>query len=206
VKYTDPEGLSQEYTIDGNYVGKLNDGLDGIRVVEFTYVGSATSRKDFCGYLKNQDGAIMNSSDFNKFTAAVYGETSANKDEAYAIADTIMNESKYSGRSPIDIIENTGIYGYNDSTKSYANENAKIGTDARLVYSRAAVIDALFGDTDGSNGHYFWEGTKFLKPGNYFYNKMQGSNAIFKSDLIIGETTFIKYNPANPSYGMRVWP
>lgn len=23
---------------------------------------------------------------------------------------------------------------------------------------------------------------------------------------LIGKTTFIKYNPADPSYGMRVWP
>ncbi|WP_253694457.1 MULTISPECIES: RHS repeat-associated core domain-containing protein [unclassified Treponema] len=206
VKYIDPDGRSDEYTIDGDYVGHINDNIDGIHVVEFTYVGSATSRKDSRGYLKNQDGSIMSSSDFNKFTAAVYGETSGNKDESYAIADTIMNESKYSGRTPIDIIENTGIYGYNDSTKSYTEENVKTGTDDRLTYSRAAVIDALLGDSDSSNGHYFWEGTKLLKDGNYFYDRMKGPNAIFKSDISIGGTTFIKYNPANPVYGRRVWP
>ncbi|AGT44107.1 YD repeat-containing protein [Treponema pedis str. T A4] len=74
VKYTDPDGRSDEYTIDGDYIGHINDNIDGIHVVEFTYVGSATSRKDSHGYLKNQDGSIMSASDFNNIVALIFSE------------------------------------------------------------------------------------------------------------------------------------
>ena len=199
--------MSEMYTEDGAYVGNKDDGIDGILVVQYQYQSSASSILVEIGFLKNKDGSIMSSADFNKFTAAVYGESSGNKDESYAIADVIINQSDYSGRSPIDIIENTGIYGYNESSQNAATSGASSNTDSKLVQARGAVIDSLMGSTDSSRGAYFWEGTQFLSDSsNYFASRMSGANPIFVSTCVIGGTTFIKYNPKNKSYGRRVWP
>ncbi len=55
---------------------------------------------------------------FNTYTAAVYGETSGNAEESRGIADVIMNRAQVSGRTTTDIIQNTGIYGYNEASRS----------------------------------------------------------------------------------------
>lgn len=206
------------YTEDGTYVGNKDDGIDGILVVKYQYQTSASCRLVEIGFLKNKDGSIMSIADYNKFTAAVYGETSGNKDESYAIADVIMNRSNYSGRSPIDIIQNTGIYGYNESSQNAAMSGSKSNADSKLVQARGAVIDALMGNSDSSNGAYFWEGTKYITQGSIYYNAnnwfvKQGCGTTpgtvsgvinYLETITIGETVFIINNPKY--HGKRCYP
>ncbi len=79
--------------------------------------------------------------------------------------------------------------------------------NARLTTSRAAVIDALTGSTDTSQGAYFWEGTNLLSnPANYFASRMAQNPPVFETTTVLGGTTFMRYNPDNPNYANQNWP
>ncbi len=96
--------------------------------------------------------------DFNKYTAAVFGESSGNAKESRAIADVIENRANFTGDSTTTIIETSGIYGYNKTNLTTATNDSTSNGNANLVTARAGVIGSMMSPTDTSGGAYFWDG------------------------------------------------
>ena len=104
MNWVDPWGLSasdgqgrREYSIDGAYLGGTTTGVNGIRISQYVYSGSASAGKLDLGFLRNKDGSLLTQKDFDTIVAAVVGEASEknNVEEADAIADVIMNRAVY---------------------------------------------------------------------------------------------------------------
>jgi RHS repeat-associated protein len=201
VKYTDPDGRDDVYyNTSGQYVETIQSETSDV------YLRGTTG----------ENTRITTASEFNKFTAAVLGESSGNATESEALEHVIMNRSGYTGRSISDIIDNTGIYGYTGTNQTVADNGATSDNNTNLANARAGVIHAFTGN-DTSNGAYFWEGTTFLNPESPLYNQNNwfvrsgwgttpGTDGIinYLETTTIGGTVFM-YN--NPQYhGNRRYP
>ena len=139
----DPDGQGDYYAKNGKwqYTDKKSDG--------FAYVednrGSHTFNKQ--KYTK----LPISNSVLNQYANTVAKESSGNKEESYAIANTIMNISQYKKKSIEKTMQTEGIYGYNDGGKSTKyNNNEKYGMEA--------VLNALTNGKDYSNGALRWDG------------------------------------------------
>ena len=196
VKYIDPTGRDDlYYDVNGRYLNTVASETNDV-------------------YLRQgSDDNITNTSistreEFNKVTAAVFGESSGNAAESNAIADVIMNRATSTGRTISDIVENTRIYGYNENSRTTTDNGVASNTDTTLNTARAAAIHGYTG-TDTSSGAYFWEGTTFLDPQSQNYNPTNwfvrmgwGTTVGTTSNVIsylvtttIGGTTFMRNNP-----------
>jgi hypothetical protein len=203
VKYTDPDGRDdQYYNASGQYIETVQSETSDV-------------------YLRTGSGEdvtntrITTAAEFNKFTAAVFGESSGNATESEAIAHVIMNRSDYTGRSIDNIIDNSGIYGYTNANQVVADNGATSNNNTNLVNARAGVIHAFTGN-DTSNGAYFWEGTAFLTPESPLYNQNNwfvrsgwgttpGTGGIinYLETTTIGGTVFMRNNPQH--HGNRLY-
>ena len=201
VKYTDPTGRDDIYYDEyGKYIETIESQTTNV-------------------YLRNEAGdntLLTNVTEFNKFTAAVYGESSGNSAESTAIANVIMNRSDYTGRTVSDIIDNTGIYGYSEANQAIATNGTNSNSNESLTNARAGVIQALMGN-DISNGAYFFEGLTFITPESPNYNEnnwfvKQGWGTTpgtagkinYLETTRIGGTVFMQNNPQY--HGNRRYP
>lgn len=210
------KGAKYQYYLDserdsfGNeirYEYEKEDGADG------QYLNTVASETNDVYLRQGSDDNITNTristrEEFNKVTAAVFGESSGNAAESNAIADVIMNRATSTGRTISDIVENTGIYGYNENSRTTTDNGVASNTDTTLNTARAAAIHGYTG-TDTSSGAYFWEGTTFLDPQSQNYNPTNwfvrmgwGTTVGTTSNVIsylvtttIGRTTFMRNNP-----------
>ena len=146
--------------MDGAYLGGTTTGINGIKVSTYIYKGSASAGKLDLGFLRNRDGSLLTQEDFDTIVAAVVGEASKkhNLEEAYAIADVIMNRANYTQETAAHIVKSSGIRGYNDESITRVSKNEMLNIDKGITNARAAVIDAFIGTVDSSNGAYFWDG------------------------------------------------
>ena len=210
------KGAKYQYYLDserdsfGNeirYEYEKEDDADG------QYLNTVASETNDVYLRQGSDDNITNTristrEEFNKVTAAVFGESSGNAAESNAIADVIMNRATSAGRTISDIVENTGTYGYNENSRTTTDNGVASNTDTTLNTARAAAIHGYTG-TDTSSGAYFWEGTTFLDPQSQNYNPTNwfvrmgwGTTVGTTSNVIsylvtttIGRTTFMRNNP-----------
>jgi len=204
VKYRDPDGRDDNYyDSNGNYLETIQSETSDV------YLRSNTG----------ENTRITTVAEFNKFSAAVFGESSGNVSESAAIAHVIMNRSKAPGRirSISQIIDEPNQFvGYTPDTQAVADNGAILNTSQKLVNSRAGVIHA-FTENDTSNGSYFHEGLKFLlpespyyNPDNYYVRKGWGTTPgadgriNFLENTRIGGTVFMRNNPEY--HGNRRYP
>ncbi len=154
---------------------------------------------------------VCNKTDFDNMTAAVVGEASVQNilEEANAIADVIMNCSKYAKVSTTSILEEGKIYGWNEDSRNRAKKEMYKNADKGILNARAAIIDAYIGTVDSSKGAYFWEGSVYLNPKSSYYSTNNwyvksgwGTTPGTESGIInylettrLGGTIFLKNNP-----------
>jgi hypothetical protein len=96
----------------------------------------------------------MSNSDLNKYANTVAEESSGNKKESFAIASTIKNIAN-SKNQTIEKTLTKGIFGYDNGGNDPAYKN-------NSENSMGAVINALNGGHDYSNGATKWDGIDFL--------------------------------------------
>ena len=196
IKYIDPTGRDDlYYDVNGQYLNTVASETNDVYLRQGSDDNVTNTR-------------ISTREEFNKVTAAVFGESSGNAAESNAIADVIMNRATSTGRTISDIVENTGIYGYNENSRTTTDNGVASNTDTTLNTARAAAIHGYTG-TDTSSGAYFWEGTTFLDPQSQNYNPTNwfvrmgwGTTVGTTSNVIsylvtttIGRTTFMRNNP-----------
>ena len=196
IKYIDPTGRDDlYYDVNGQYLNTVASETNDVYLRQGSDDNITNTR-------------ISTREEFNKVTAAVFGETSGNVAESNAIADVIMNRATSTGRTISDIVENTAIYGYNENSRTTTDNGVASNTDTILNTARAAAIHGYTG-TDTSSGAYFWEGTTFLDPQskhydptNWFVRMGWGTTVGTTSNVIsylvtttIGGTTFMRNNP-----------
>jgi hypothetical protein len=139
-------------------------------------------------------------------TAAIYAESSGALLESVAIGNVIHNRSNHTGRSIIDIVQHTGIYGYNTNSYNAAYGNFS-NRNQRIKNARVGTINALQGGRDFSNGAYFWEGDVFLQnSNNFFTSRLNQTPPVFIQTAHYGTSTFFKYNNNHPTYRTNVYP
>ena len=196
IKYIDPTGRDDlYYDVNGQYLNTVASETNDVYLRQGSDDNITNTR-------------ISTREEFNKVTAAVFGETSGNVAESNAIADVIMNRATSTGRTISDIVENTAIYGYNENSRTTTDNGVASNTNTILNTARAAAIHGYTG-TDTSSGAYFWEGTTFLDPQskhydptNWFVRMGWGTTVGTTSNVIsylvtttIGGTTFMRNNP-----------
>ena len=210
VKYTDPDGRSDEYTIDGDYVGHINDNIDGIHVVEFTYVGSATSRKDSHGYLKNQDGSIMSSSDFNDIVALIFAEARLENgfDETKGMGEVIKNRMTESGLSSNGVLYHK-LAGFDGLTKprffmglnAMQSQQKGLGIPSMGFGEDKALTNAIAGTIHGLRGN------DFMTNESMFWSHKVPRQEPFVKIFSVGTADFFKFSDSwIQSQGGRRWP
>jgi len=196
IKYIDPTGRDDlYYDVNGQYLNTVASETNDVYLRQGSDDNITNTR-------------ISTREEFNKVTAAVFGETSGNVAESNAIADVIMNRATSTGRTISDIVENTAIYGYNENSRTTTDNGVASNTNTILNTARAAAIHGYTG-TDTSSGAYFWEGTTFLDPQSKHYDPTNrfvrmgwGTTVGTTSNVIsylvtttIGGTTFMRNNP-----------
>lgn len=110
----------------------------------------------------------LKNSELDIFANTVAQESSGAKNESFALAGAILNLANYKGKGILQTIVSEQIYDYRDGGNSTQyNNNAK--------YSMAAVINAITGGKDFSNGAIRWDGFDLaIKGWNHVKSRMQG--------------------------------
>ena len=140
----DSDGQGDYYTSNGVLQGK-----DKFQDNKAYLIASATKDKD--GNFINPKLLPVTNSVLNQYANTVAQESSGDKLESYALASAISNLAAYKKKSISKTLQTEGIYGYRDGGSSTAyNKNAE--------YSMEAVINALSGGKDYSNGAIRWDG------------------------------------------------
>ncbi len=140
----DSDGQGDYYTSNGVLQGK-----DKFQDNKAYLIASATKDKD--GNFINPKLLPVTNSVLNQYANTVAQESSGDKLESYALASAISNLAAYKKKSISKTLQTEGIYGYKDGGSSTAyNKNVE--------YSMEAVINALFGGKDYSNGAIRWDG------------------------------------------------
>ena len=144
VKYVDPTGCDDlYYDENGNYLTTANSETSNIYMT------------------KDQVNTLVGTqSDFEKMTAALYGEATNDLDEMQAIGDVIMNRAEYANTSANTEIEKDGqVNGYNASSRKTVTDNRLLNSDSKLNNARNAAMSTILGTSRGkSNGAYYWDG------------------------------------------------
>ncbi len=140
----DSDGRGDYYTSNGVLQGK-----DKFQDNKAYLIASATKDKD--GNFINPKLLPVTNSVLNQYANTVAQESSGDKLESYALASAISNLAAYKKKSIYKTLQTEGIYGYRDGGSSTAyKKNAE--------YSMEAVINALSGGKDYSNGAIRWDG------------------------------------------------
>ena len=210
VKYTDPDGKSEEYTITGDYVGHVNDEIDGIQIVGFTYAGSASANKLSYGFIKNQDESIMSSSDFNNIVALIFSEArlSNGLNETKGMGEVIKNRMTETGLSSNDVLHHNlagfdglttprfsmGLNALQLQQKGLGIPSMGFGEDKALTNAIAGTIHGLRGNNFITNEAMFWShGISRSEP--------------YVKTLSVGTADFFKFSDSwIQSQGGRRWP
>ncbi|WP_253692045.1 MULTISPECIES: RHS repeat-associated core domain-containing protein [unclassified Treponema] len=144
IKYVDPTGCDDlYYDENGNYLTTANSETSNIYMT------------------RDQVNTLVGTqSDFEKMTAALYGEATNDLDEMQAIGDVIMNRAEYANTSANTEIEKNGqVNGYNASSRKTVTDNRLLNSDSKLNNARNAAMSTILGTTRGkSNGAYYWDG------------------------------------------------
>ena len=163
VVLVDPDGMGDYYNKAGRWLG--NDG----RKDNIAYLADAVS-KDKAGRNHSQNANVLSlkNSELNIFANTVAQESSGNKIESFALASAIKNLADYKGKSIMQTIQTEGIFGYRDGgNNTQYNNNAE--------YSMAAVLNAITGGKDFSNGAIRWDGFDLaIKGWEHVKSKNQG--------------------------------
>ena len=163
VVLVDPDGMGDYYNKAGRWLG--NDG----RKDNIAYLADAVS-KDKAGrnHFQNANVLSLKNSELNIFANTVAQESSGNKIESFALASAIKNLADYKGKSIMQTIQTEGIFGYRDGgNNTQYNNNAE--------YSMAAVLNAITGGKDFSNGAIRWDGFDLaIKGWEHVKSKNQG--------------------------------
>ena len=163
VVLVDPDGMGDYYNKAGRWLG--NDG----RKDNIAYLADAVS-KDKAGrnHFQNANILSLKNSELNIFANTVAQESSGNKIESFALASAIKNLADYKGKSIMQTIQTEGIFGYRDGgNNTQYNNNAE--------YSMAAVLNAITGGKDFSNGAIRWDGFDLaIKGWEHVKSKNQG--------------------------------
>jgi hypothetical protein len=149
INMIDPDGRTDVYDIDGNFIDRIGDGVDGIWV--------ETS------YLKNLDGSMMNRSDFEEIVGTLYSEMSRKGpwQEAAGIYDVLENRASVDKDNPtvISQVRKPGqVCGWSNREQIFSKHVNK----TQLQNARKGLIIASRTDNnltqDYSNHAYFWDG------------------------------------------------
>ena len=163
VVLVDPDGMGDYYNKAGRWLG--NDG----RKDNIAYLADAVS-KDKAGrnHFQNANVLSLKNSELNIFANTVAQESSGNKIESFALASAIKNLADYKGKSIMQTIQTEGIFGYRDGgNNTQYNNNAE--------YGMAAVLNAITGGKDFSNGAIRWDGFDLaIKGWEHVKSKNQG--------------------------------
>ena len=210
IKYEDPDGKSEEYTITGDYVGHVNDEIDGIQIVGFTYAGSASANKLSYGFIKNQDESIMSSSDFNNIVALIFSEArlSNGLNETKGMGEVIKNRMTETGLSSNDVLHHNlagfdglttprfsmGLNALQLQQKGLGIPSMGFGEDKALTNAIAGTIHGLRGNNFITNEAMFWShGISRSEP--------------YVKTLSVGTADFFKFSDSwIQSQGGRRWP
>ncbi len=144
IKYIDPTGRDDlYYDANGQYLNTVASETTNIYMTNnktHTLVGTQ--------------------SDFEKMTAALYGEAINNLDEMQAIGDVIMNRAEYAGTSAnAEIDKPKQVNGYKTSSQKVTSDGRTSNSNSKLNNSRNATISTMLGTSRGkSNGAYYWDG------------------------------------------------
>ena len=142
--YVDPDGMDvgDYYKIDGTYLG--NDGINDNKV----YIADNTS-------FENAQELPVTFGEFRKKCATVYGESSAYK--MNTVTDELMKEM-YAIASVHQ--KNSLAYGSNSAKAlEYLSLSANEANQSKFkIVATSAVINALLGGVDYSNGANMWDG------------------------------------------------
>lgn len=144
LKFIDPTGMAYWYTEDGIYVG--TDGKDDNKV----YVAERASGSKKFVYGKVRELGVGHD-EFKKKAATVYGESSVgfgieSKEEMFAIASVHeKNDIAYGANSEL--------------AKSFSQTSLEEQTETMQI-ANAAVINAVSGGVDYSNGADQWDGAE----------------------------------------------
>jgi hypothetical protein len=204
----DRHGNSEEYRLDGVYVGIRNyDYFGGIWVQD--------------GYLKNVDDSVMKKEDFEYIAGTVRGEASThgapgrrtgiNEEElwreAAGIYSVLRNRVTYSWEkyekttTVIDRIDyRDGAEGRDRISEMTDIHTAEGGSRTALVVK--GIITAIRSATDYSQGSYFWDGEDIKS------NEHSLTWGIFYSDVIhdiyrTGNTRHKQTNKSRPGREIR---
>ena len=216
ILFIDPNGEDVwTYDLDGNLVSYQED--DEVHEIYYQQ--------------QNEDGETEDvllgsgeefTTEFHTYVGTVYAESSGDQTESAAIADVINNRAESSDQSITEVIQNTGIYGYeSDAYDSYQdNRNENGNSNQRNAVS--GVIDVYTGGEDQSQGAYFWEGYTFINPESRNFNENNWfvrSGYSYNTNLVgtngqinylstparrIGGTVFFRNNPR--IHGNRQYP
>ncbi len=226
--FIDPNGESFWYTNSGSYLGEVKDKKDEVyslkKVGEMSItIGDKTFNASVCEAERLEvDGEAITHDTFKGFGGLVYGESSGNKEESYAIANAVSNyvdasNGKYK-LSDIATKKNTYSYAVGDNLYNNYIKNDLNKKNAR--YANGAVINALTGGKDYSNGATHWDGVDLGVNGSSHYRsrvgyttsqdhintyknntgytlKSTGANPVYKSTAVQGKSIFWKSHPNN---------
>ena len=217
VMNVDPTGMRLYAFEDGQTI-TVDDGIDEVYSVT----------EDACTRVTDTDGDAITQRDFLDFAATVYAESGSTGDQSEnsAIADSVVNRANEpAGGNISDVLHSTDspIIGASSTVHDLVLDKMEGKTNKWTSgkKTRAAVlgvVDALTGNTDESNGAYYWESTDYLDPtlGTYDSSKMYpqkgwGTTRGLEKGVITflevarhEKTVFMKYNPAVK--GSQVWP
>ena len=162
VVLVDPDGMGDYYNKNGIWLG--NDGKKD----NLAYLADVVLDKDGSKHFQNATVLSLKNSELNIFANTVAQESSGDKAESFALASAIMNLAEYKGKSIMQTIQSEGIFGYRDGGNSTQyNNNAE--------YSMAAVLNAITGGHDFSNGAIRWDGFDLAMKGwDHVKSKNQG--------------------------------
>ncbi|MFX0203079.1 MAG: hypothetical protein ACFFCW_43805 [Candidatus Hodarchaeota archaeon] len=149
--------------------------------------------------------------------ATVFSESGHNVRESEGIARVIRNRVVHRG---INYSSNNfwlsarqggigggGIFGRN--TNRYRNTYNQVieNWTGNTLSDLESTVRGLVNPADITNGAFFWEGTQLLnQPGNFFGVRLRRRPPVFDITATLGNTTFMRYNPAHPTHGRNIWP
>ncbi len=159
----DLDGLEFYYAADGKFLGQRTNDAKGKplpkEVMNDVRIASEVIQtKDFTIF-KGVKSLNIQHSEFVKFAAIAYGESSVgngvqNKEEVFAIANTMSNYKKLTGK-------NSKAYAATDGNEKFKDFNKATDENRNGTFMQTAIagsINALNGGKDYSNGATHWAG------------------------------------------------
>jgi RHS repeat-associated protein len=190
IQAIDIDGLEYYYAADGKYLGQGSSNSTEVRLARVLSDGKFYSVGVDGKF--TQDLVVVNSNHetFQKFAAMVYAETVGMKKsgntaydskEAYSLASATKNFISKSvdvglNYTVEDVFVKSG-FSSAIGTKLY-QDYLESGYTENWISSNSAVINALLGGTDYSNGAFLWDGIDFMKKGSAHVKYKYGMDLI----------------------------